>query len=418
MKEPIQKECEDMSFLQDIYGYIKSGETDTENLGLEIEHFVVDKNGDQIGFDEITSLIEKVGHQINSDIIYTDGYPVGYENENYSVSLEPSCQFEISIKPFPDIDEIERTYREFLKLWESEFAKIGYRIVTFGNLPKVEQGRIRPDDIPLSPKKRYQYMDAYFRQSGKYGKYMMRASASTQVSVDYRSERDLIKKLRVLQKISPILMLMMENKTDAGSTLPNVPDKPHLFRTQEWDDLDPDRTGFYPHSFENDFGYEQIANVVYSTPLILLTDNGSTKNVGSKNAKELFSEGIIDEKELDETRRKKLTEHILSMGFFHFRIKKYIEIRVADSVPINKALGYAALLKGIVYSEHNLELLDNELADVDSADKIQSAVVRIEKDGGNAVIYHNETAAQWSSHLVNSASACLSEHEKEYLAYV
>lgn len=214
-----------MSFLQDIYGYIKSGETDTENLGLEIEHFVVDKNGDQIGFDKITSLIEKVAHRINADIIYTDGYPVGYENENYSVSLEPSCQFEISIKPFHDIDEIEKTYREFLDLWEPEFAKIGYRIVTFGNLPKVEQGRIRPDDIPLSPKKRYQYMDAYFRQSGKYGKYMMRASASTQVSVDYRSERDLIKKLRVLQKISPILMLMMENKTDAGSTLPKHPSR-------------------------------------------------------------------------------------------------------------------------------------------------------------------------------------------------
>ena len=407
-----------MSFLQEIYGYIKSGETDTENLGLEIEHFVVDKNGDQMGFDEITFLIEKVGHQIHANILYTDGYPVGYENENYSVSLEPSCQFEISIKPFSDIDEIEKTYYEFLKLWEPEFAKRGYHIETFGNLPKVEQGEILPDEIPLSPKKRYQYMDAYFRKSGKYGNYMMRASASTQVSVDYRSEQDLIKKLRVLQKISPILMLMMENKTDAGSTLPDAPDKPHLFRTQEWDDLDPDRTGFFPHSFEKDFGYAQIANVVYNTPLILLTDNGATKNVGRKNAKELFSEGIIDENSLDETRRKKLTEHFLSMGFFHFRIKKYIEIRVADSVPINRALGYAALLKGIVYSEHNLDLLDNELSDVDSADKIQNAVVRIEKDGKNAVIYHNETAAQWASHLVNTASTCLSEHEKEYLAYV
>lgn len=33
-----------MSLLQNIYDYIKSGETDTENLGLEIEHFVVDEN--------------------------------------------------------------------------------------------------------------------------------------------------------------------------------------------------------------------------------------------------------------------------------------------------------------------------------------------------------------------------------------
>ena len=51
-------------------------------------------------------------------------------------------------------------------------------------------------------------------------------------------------------------------------------------------------------------------------------------------------------------------EHFLSMGFFHFRIKKYIEIRVSDSVPIKKALYYVALIKGIVYSEQNLDLLE------------------------------------------------------------
>jgi len=51
-----------------------------------------------------------------------------------------------------------------------------------------------------------------------------------------------------------------------------------------------------------------------------------------------------------ETTTKKLgleIEHIMSMGFFHFRVKKYIEIRVADAVPVKKAMGYVALVKGI-----------------------------------------------------------------------
>lgn len=407
-----------MSILQDIYDYIKTGETDTENFGLEIEHFVLDKDGNQIGFDEITSLIERVGKEISAEMIYVDGFPVGYVNEKYSVSLEPSCQFEISINPYSSLAVIESVYREFLELWEPIFRERGYSVVTSGNLPSVEQGKVHPDEITLTPKKRYQYMDAYFRQSGKYGKYMMRASASTQVSVDYSSESDLVRKLRVLQKISPILMLMMENKTDAGSTLPDVPDKPHLFRIQEWDDLDPDRTGFFPHSLEADFGYEQIANVVYHTPLILLTDNGITSYVGNKNAEDLLNEGVIVEEELDQTRRKNLTEHFLSMGFFHFRIKKYIEIRVADSVPINKALGYVALLKGIVYSDQNLELLEEELSDIDTIDKIQDAVIKIEKDGHDAVIYHNITAAQWAARLVQISSEAISEQERKYLAYV
>ena len=407
-----------MSILQDIYDYIKTGETDTENFGLEIEHFILDEDGNQIGFDEITPLIERIGQEITAEIIYVDGFPVGYVNEKYSVSLEPSCQFEISINPYSSLAVIESVYREFQELWEPIFRERGYSVVTSGNLPSVEQGKVHPDEITLTPKKRYQYMDAYFRQSGKYGKYMMRASASTQVSVDYSSESDLVRKLRVLQKISPVLMLMMENKTDAGSTLPDVPDKPHLFRIQEWDDLDPDRTGFFPHSLEADFGYEQIANVVYHTPLILLTDNGTTSYVGNKNAEDLLNEGVISEEELDQTRRKNLTEHFLSMGFFHFRIKKYIEIRVADSVPINKALGYVALLKGIVYSDQNLTLLEEELSDIDTIDKIQDAVIKIEKDGHDAIIYHNITAAQWAARLLQISSEAIPEQERKYLAYV
>lgn len=70
-----------MNLIQNIYDYIKSGETDTEKLGLEIEHFIVDENGNQIGFDEITALIAGVGRKIGAEIIYTDGYPVGYTDQ-------------------------------------------------------------------------------------------------------------------------------------------------------------------------------------------------------------------------------------------------------------------------------------------------------------------------------------------------
>ena len=220
-----------MSFLENINKYVKSGESRSQNLGLEIEHFVIDENGAQIGFEEVTSLIEKVGKQIGAELIYIDGHPAGYKTDDYTITLEPSCQFEISISPYSDICRIERVYKEFLSLWEPIFRDRGYRIVTKGNLPLVEGG-LDPDELPLSDKKRYKYMDAYFRSSGKYGKYMMRASASTQVSVDYSSEEDLVKKLRILQKISPILMIAMESKTDENSTLPGVTDKPHLLRIQ------------------------------------------------------------------------------------------------------------------------------------------------------------------------------------------
>lgn len=397
-----------MSLLSDVSAYIRSGETTTKKLGLEIEHFIINEKGVQIDFLEISSMIREVGEKIGAKLIYMDGFPVGYVADEYSTSLEPSCQFEISINPYSDIHEIGRIYNEFIDLWSPLFAQKGYRFITAGNLPLVELGYITPDDIALSPKKRYIFMDDYFKTSGKYGKYMMRASGSTQISVDYSSEQDMVRKLRVLQEISPVLMILMENKSDPDSTLPGAGDKKHLLRIQQWDDIDPDRTGFVPHSFDDDFGYDKMAEVICNVPLILYTEDGVTQGVGSKTALDLVNEG----------RDPKNIEHIMSMGFFHFRVKKYIEIRVADAVPAKKALGYVALVKGIVYSDSALTLLDKELESVKDASSIQDAVEKIMKDGFDAVIYNGKTAAEWSDHLIGIASGNLSYEEKEYLEHV
>ena len=406
-----------MSIKDSIVRYIRDGESVSQGLGLEIEHFVVNDAGVQIEFHEVSSIIEKMAGILNAKIIYMDGYPVGYVTDDYSITLEPACQFEISINPYSDIETIKSIYEDFVTLWTPVLKARGYHLETKGNLPLVEQGVIDPDDIALSPKKRYKYMDSYFRHSGRYGKYMMRASASTQVSVDFRSEEDMVRKLNILQKISPVLMIAMENKTDPDSTLKEHPDKPHLFRIQEWDDLDPSRTGFYPHSLEEGFGYDSVADTILNTPLILLTDDGVTTDVGSETAEELFARGLIREETLDITRERSLIEHFISMGFFHYRVKKYIEIRVADSVPLDRALGYVAILKGIVYSDDNLSALENELADVDTAEKIQQAVEDIERDGYNAVVYGRK-ATEWAAHLYELALDKLPDTDKEYLKNV
>ena len=406
-----------MSIKDSIVRYIRDGESVSQGLGLEIEHFVVNDAGVQIEFHEVSSIIEKMAGILNAKIIYMDGYPVGYVTDDYSITLEPACQFEISINPYSDIETIKSIYEDFVTLWTPVLKARGYHLETKGNLPLVEQGVIDPDDIALSPKKRYKYMDSYFRHSGRYGKYMMRASASTQVSVDFRSEEDMVRKLNILQKISPVLMIAMENKTDPDSTLKDNPDKPHLFRIQEWDDLDPSRTGFYPHSLEEGFGYDSVADTILHTPLILLTDDGVTTDVGSETAEELFARGLIREETLDITRERSLIEHFISMGFFHYRVKKYIEIRVADSVPLDRALGYVAILKGIVYSDDNLSALENELADVDTAEKIQQAVEDIERDGYNAVVYGRK-ATEWAAHLYELALDKLPDTDKEYLENV
>ena len=63
-------------------------------------------------------------------------------------------------------------------------------------------------------------------------------------------------------------------------------------------------------------------------------------------------------------------------------------------------------------------MLEKELANVNSLEEIQDAVLRIETDGDQAVIYHNMTAAQWASYLIGLAESVLPEYEKGYLANV
>ncbi|MCR4688401.1 MAG: hypothetical protein K5745_02510 [Saccharofermentans sp.] len=406
-----------MSIKEDIRNYIREGESNFRGLGLEIEHFVVDDTGNQISFDKITSLIEKMAKILHAELIYMDGYAVGYITEEYTVTLEPACQFEISISPYSGIEEIRGVYEDFTIIWEPVLRAAGYHLETKGNLPLVEKGSIDPDDIPLSPKKRYKYMDDHFRNTGRFGKHMMRASASTQVSIDFRSEEDMKRKLSVLEKISPILMISMENKTCPDSTLKENPGKPHLLRIQEWDDLDGARTGFFPGSLDPDFGYEKVTDTILTTPLILLTDEGVTTDVGYETAGDLIANGKVEADTPDTGRKTKLIEHFISMGFFHFRVKRYIEIRVADSVPLDRALGYAALIKGIVYSDSNLTRLEHELRGIDSLDKIQKAVESVEIFGLDGEVY-GRPAHEWAAYLYDLALSKLPENEKEYLTNV
>lgn len=44
------------------------------------------------------------------------------------------------------------------------------------------------------------------------------------------------------------------------------------------------------------------------------------------------------------------------MAFPEVRLKTYLELRMADSVPMNLMLAYCALLKGLLYSEEGVAM--------------------------------------------------------------
>jgi glutamate--cysteine ligase len=342
-----------------------------------------------------------------------------------------------------EISEFDQEYRKFrteidpiLTEFELEMMTVGYHPTTMAR------------DIPLLPKSRYKYMDAHFAHSGAHGICMMRASASTQVSIDFFSIDDAVRKFRVSNLLSPLLAFVTDNspvfegepiamlgntksKTRSGLTVPD-----RMVRTIIWDDVDEDRAKTMPQAFDSDFDFRSYAEALLDSPAIFAfetsgeapgggtgnnsahQDEGDHGNNHTPDSSTTRGEGYLGSQTFGEFLANKpldipTIEHILSLFFYDVRLKTYVEIRAADSLPIEYALAYSALIKGIFYNESALLTLSQSLEGFDATD-IADAKEALRYDGFDAIVY-GRSAEQWLDELMFIANDFLSESERIYL---
>ena len=339
----------------------------TEKLGVELEHIVVDRQTREsisyYGDRGIGALLERLSGQFPFRY-EPEGSLLGIYNDDYSISLEPAGQLEVSINPREDISLIYRIYRMFLEQITPILEEWGYEMLTLGYHPVS-----KAENMALIPKKRYEYMDRYFMETGCCGKNMMRGTAATQVSIDYDNEQDFILKIRSAYMLMPLFKLL----TDNTPVMDGEAYEGHLARTYIWDNVDPDRTGIIPGLFDEDFGFEKYAQFLMDMPVIFVENQGTPLYTGDKKTGEIWGENLFTREDI---------EHILSMNFQDVRLKHYLVIRYADSMPINCVLGYAALLKGVFYQKDFLEELAKKLdADEAAIRKAQKNLMQYGFDG-------------------------------------
>ena len=373
-----------MNNIDRITEYIESGKNTSQRIGLELEHFVCDSNYNVISYPEIADCLREACGALKGSLFTDQGNVFGVFCDGFSLSLEPGCQLEISIDPMESVEKIREIYRHFRRICDPIFERRGFHLLEKGVFPLIENGDIEADMLPLIPKRRYALMDAHFAKSGALGRYMMRATASTQVSIDFSSEEDALLKMRVLIKLSPILSLLTErgNGLRRGGRW-----RPHLLRNQIWQDVDSVRCGYFADSMTKDYSFRRYAEYVYESPSILLQRGAEVIDLQGKSAADYYGEKEID-----------AISHVLSMYFPMVRLKKYIEYRVADSMPIREALGYAALIKAIVYDRALLLQLDEKLADVQSSAAVCEAENAVIDRGYRADVYQ-KPVMEWLDEL-------------------
>lgn len=362
-----------MNNIDKIVNFMESGKNTSQRIGLELEHFVCDRDYQVISYSEMAECLEEMSLLLQGRPVGESGNIFGVLCDNFTLSLEPGCQLEISISPQDRMENIRKIYLRFKKTADRILEKRGFRLLEGGVFPLIENGELDAEALPLIPKRRYALMDTRFANTGKWGRYMMRASASTQVSIDFSSEEDALQKMRVLIRLSPILSLLAEHKSGLGNA---EKWRPHLIRNQIWQDVDSVRCGYFEHSMSGHYSFREYAEYIYSTPCILLQRGEEVTDLQNRSAKDYY-----EQEELD------TVDHILSMYFPMARLKKYIEYRVADGMPIESALGYAGLIRSIVYHKPLLDKLDQALSDIQTADAVRAAEDAVIAEGYHARIY-------------------------------
>jgi glutamate--cysteine ligase len=173
---------------------------------------------------------------------------------------------------------------------------------------------------------------------------MMKGTASLQVVIDYQHQADFIEKFRVAHFLMPFLALISDN----APFFEGKPAEHFSIRTAIWDETDPARCALIPGVMDQEFGYRAYADYILRTPPILVQKNNHFIGTGSLRTEELEGLEHFTDEEVD---------HLLSMVFPDVRVRRYIEIRMADSLPLPHSFAFAALVKNLFYSETALRYL-------------------------------------------------------------
>ena len=347
--------------VKEIASYFKNNEKEESDfkIGIEFEHFVIDKDsletisyyGDG-GVEETLMELELNGWEGS----YEEQYLLGLNKGNKVVTLEPGSQLELSIVAQKNIEDMEKEYLDFLREIIPILEAKNQALITVGYHPVT-----KISDIKILPKTRYGYMFDYFKDKGTHAHNMMKGTASLQLAFDFKSEEDYIKKFKIGNALSPVMYAMFDN----AFYFEGEKWHKHNLRSYIWENCDEDRSGIVDGAFNKDFGYEKYAEYILNVAPIFIDDGENMYFTGDKTYKQIFNPEDYCIQEL---------EHALTMVFPDVRTKKYVEIRMMDAIPYPLNFAVVALWKGILYNENNLNTVyeyikDINIRDIDKAKK-------------------------------------------------
>ena len=174
---------------------------------------------------------------------------------------------------------------------------------------------------------------------------MMHRTCTVQVNLDFASESDMAKKFKTSLALQPIATALFANSAlvegkDSGW---------RSWRANIWTDTDPDRTGLLHFVFEDGFGFERYAEYMLDTPMYFVRRNGKYIDAAGQSFRD-FLDGKLPALPGERPTIDDWEDH-LSTAFPEVRMKRFLEMRGADSGPWARICALPAFWVGLLYDD-------------------------------------------------------------------
>ena len=261
-----------------------------------------------------------------------------------AITLEPGGQFELSGAPVQNVHQTASELFAHLAQLREVARPLGIGFLGIGMTPNWTR-----TDMPVMPKGRYKIMANYMPKVGKLGLDMMYRTCTVQTNLDFSSEADMVKKLRVSLALQPVATALFANS-------PFTEGKPNgflSFRSQIWTDTDKARSGMLPWAFEDGMGFERWVDYAIDVPMYFIKRGEKSIDVAGKSFRDFFA-GKLADLPRERPTISDWANH-LSTIFPEVRLKRYLEMRGADGGPWRRLPSLAAYWVGLLYDDEALD---------------------------------------------------------------
>ena len=319
-------------------------------IGTEHEKFPFTLDGNRPvpyeGRRGIRALLEGMQHLLGWEPIIENGNIIGLFDVTGggAISLEPGGQFELSGAPVEDVHQTCSELMAHLAQVKQIAAPLGIGFLGLGMTPNWSRA-----EIPVMPKGRYRIMTAYMPKVGGHGLDMMYRTCTVQTNLDFASEGDMVKKIRVGLALQPVATAIFANSPFTQG----APNGFLSFRSEIWRDTDSHRTGMLPWAFEPGMGFERYVDYALDVAMYFVKRGETYIDVAGQSFRDLM-QGRLAALPGEHATISDWANHVSTI-FPEVRLKRYLEMRGADGGPWRRLPALPAYWVGLLYDDVALD---------------------------------------------------------------